>query len=537
MALLDDAGNLAAFVTRWATRDPLRVALRFETARDVDGNALHPAQSRVLRYGELCAWGARLGRVLDDHCARTGGLMGKRVLILVPVSPLLYPLLYGVMAAGGTAVILDPAMPRPALRDAMGQARCDVVVAVARGHLLRLLPELRPAHRFVVGPVPVWARPVVGPRLDVLADALGDDVDVAGPRPVDVDDDALLTFTSGSTGTVKGARRSHRRLNAQGDLINKAWPRARGDVDVATLPVFATTNLAAGITTVFADVDLGRVDLDEDQASRVLAQLQRHGATSFGGAPAFVDAVARAALRAARDGECVLPAVRAVAIGGAPVSPDVAARASAAFAAARVVVVYGATEAEPIASVSANDVANSADVYNAGGGVLVGAPYDGVRVFIDVDAGDGVADVGEVCVAGDHVLDRYVNAADSDAARVVVGDRVFWRTGDVARRDAHGRLWLLGRKREAVAAAGRRGRVVWPLAVEAQAAALGVRGALIARRGRACFVIEGDQTLAPLLAPLLGDVVDDVCAVKRLPTDTRHRSRIDRRRLQEELAP
>lgn len=505
--LLDEEKNLAAFLRVHARRDPGRVALRFG--------------DDVVTYGDLDEQGGRLGEVLARH----GLGRGSRVLLLVPVSPILYPLLYGVMAIGACAVIVDPTMRRADLRQALRQAEIDAVVGVARAHLLRLLPELWRARPFLVGPAPAGADALCGVRLDVLAAAVP-----RGERPlvaVDVDDDALLTFTTGSTGAPKGARRSHRQLNLQGAVIDERYPRRAGDVDLAILPVFATTNLAAGVTTVFPALPAGRVDLDDDAADVVFQQLVDEGVTTLGGSPAFVGAVARAGLRRG----VVVARVRAIALGGAPVTPAVCDEVRRAFPAATLRVVYGATEAEPIASVDGADVLASRPVHEAGGGFLVGHPDPATTVWLDPIPGVDDAAIGEVCVAGAHVLERYVDDDATAAATLRRDGRRFLRTGDVARRDDEGRLWLLGRRRELV----RRndGCLLFPLVVESIARARGVEGALVEVDGRAVLALVGGDVAEARAR--VGDLVDDVVAVAALPLDPRHRARVDRRRLQQQL--
>jgi acyl-CoA synthetase (AMP-forming)/AMP-acid ligase II len=501
-ALLAVAGNLAAFVRVYADGDPERPALHF-------------ADGRTLHYGELDEWGGRLGEVL--HGCGVGP--GTRVLLLVPMSPILYPLLFGVMAIGGVSVIVDPSMGLTNLRQALRKARPDVVVAVARGHLLRILPELWRARPCVVGPVSPLVRPWCGTRVDVAAEALP-----RGTRPlvrVAEDDDAFITFTTGSTGAPKGARRSHGLLNRQGAVIDGAWPRHRDDVDLATLPVFATTNLAAGIATVFPPIDLRRVDLDDATATDVRNQMITDGVTTCGGSPAFIDAIARAILQ---DGIGV-PTVRAVALGGAPVLPDMADRVARALPKSIRRVVYGATECEPIATIDADAVVATRAIHEAGGGCLVGHVHPSVTVHLEPVT--GVVGAGEVCVAGPQVLEHYVDDAATTAATIHRDGQRFMRTGDVARRDDDGRLWLLGRVSEAVV--GLDGVVRFPLPVEAIARARGVTAAFVAVDGRSVLCVT-DGDIAAVV-----DLADVVMTVPLLPTDPRHRARIDRRALRTSL--
>jgi acyl-CoA synthetase (AMP-forming)/AMP-acid ligase II len=186
----------------------------------------------------------------------------------------------------------------------------------------------------------------------------------------------------------------------------------------------------------------------------------------------------------------------------------------------RVMAVYGSTEAEPIAEleVSALTPADRARI-DGGEGLLAGPPVSAVRVRIVDD---------EILVAGDHVVETYVDPADNAATKTRDESGTIWhRTGDGGRFDAAGRLWLLGRTQ---------GRIegLWPFAIEVAARSWpGVRrAALCPLDGKACLAIEGDTArLAHWQSAAAALGVATVVAVKSIPLDRRHRSKVDYARL------
>jgi acyl-CoA synthetase (AMP-forming)/AMP-acid ligase II len=136
-------------------------------------------------------------------------------------------------------------------------------------------------------------------------------------------------------------------------------------------------------------------------------------------------------------------------------------------------VLYGSTEAEPIASLSAAElVQTSAESTDPLAGLCAGTPVPEIALRI-VRAHDGPIELGtdgwrpwelprgeagEVVVSGEHVLRGYLDDPESDRAnKIRDGETVWHRTGDGGRLDETGRLWLLGRVSRRV----RRGGATW----------------------------------------------------------------------------
>ena len=118
--------------------------------------------------------------------------------------------------------------------------------------------------------------------------------------------------------------------------------------------------------------------------------------------------------------------------------------------------------------------------------------------------------------------------------------RVWHRTGDIARRDDRGRLWLLGRRGQVV---DQGGTPVYPLQLEALVEELpGVsRAALLASpsaNGGELAVVGGDAALTAVRRSLdeLGLAGLPVRRVSSIPMDRRHHSKVDRPELARQLA-
>ena len=507
-------------------------------ARLFERAALHPertaivecrgAQSRRMTYAGLGAdVAARAAALRSRGCGP-----GDRVLVFVPMSIALYGVLLAVLHVGAVAVFVDAWADRRRFEMAVRRTRPRVFAGVARAHLLRLLS---PAVRAI--PAAMWVR---------RASARQPGSEHARPPELLTESaPALVTFTTGSTGTPKAAMRSHGFLWSQHVALAQHLRHLETDVDMPTLPVFVLDNLASGITSVLPDFDPKRPgDIDP---ARIHAQMTRERVTTSSGSPAFYE---RLADWCRERGER-LP-LRTLATGGAPVLPPLVRSLRAV--ANEVQVVYGSTEAEPIAGIEAAEMLAAMDDERGPTpeGLCAGRevsaiqlklvrPHDGPlqldeRGWSAWEVGEG--EVGEVVVTGEHVLPGYLDDPEAERAhKVRDGARVWHRTGDAARRDALGRLWLMGRLQQRVR---RSGSTWWPAPAELRAltvpgvrhaAYFGERDDTLGERAVLCVEhLEGRLTAdaeARLRAVVAPAPVDELRVLRRIPRDPRHASKTD----------
>lgn len=434
------AANLASRIWAWTEATPDAVALVIPRAWD----ASVVTDEEVVTYGEL----GRSVAAFADGLSRRGIGPGDRVVVLFPVGVDLFALALAVLALGATLTFVDTSMPLRAIRRALALAAPTAIVTVAR--MLRLgalLPEVRR--------IPLKVCADGAPRGSVTLDGVrGDAMAALRIAPVLPGDEALVTFTSGSTGPPKGADRSHGVLAGQLDAVMAAFPGGDHDVDLSVQPVGALADLAVGATCLMAPMDYR--DPTSLDPVVTLEYMRRWGVTRLGAAPYFLDRIASGV-----DGtDAAVATLRHVFTGGAPVTTEFCTRIERAFPGVEGVVAYGATEAEPIATCSFADIAGF-----GGEGYTAGRPVPGIAVqVVQLPPGvlDGVEDmaahavaagsVGEVVVSGPQVVQRYINA-DAAARATKVRDgagRTWHRTGDLARLHGEDGLELLGRTADVV---------------------------------------------------------------------------------------
>lgn len=476
-------------------------------------------QGRTITYGEL----ARQVESTAAHFQAKGLRAGDRVLVLVPMGTDLYRIVLALFRMGATAVFLDAWV---------GRKRME------------LCCQLADCRAWVGGGWKIRALSLISPPLRRMPIKLGIGLPAEGRSPlatVDPDTTALITFTTGSTGIPKAARRSHGFLAKQFEALLDELRPTDGDVDLTTLPIVLFINLGLGSTTVIPDFKPGKPELFN--AAAVARQIEQHRVDRMTASPIHVrmlsDHLIASGIR--------LPALKKVFTGGAPVFPDDAARMVQALPEARCTIVYGSTEAEPIASIAARELAERyADV---GNGLCVGPVFHRtqLRIIGITDAAISTAsaaefaqlalpdgEIGEIVVAGEHVLASYFNNEEAFRRnKMVVAGTVWHRTGDSG-HVKNGLLYLTGRcaqliRREDTVLAP----FVWEHRLSSEPGV--VHGTLIEHRGRIIAVVQAaadaDKQVIHARIKSLSGTIEEVVFIARMPMDPRHRSKIDHERV------
>jgi olefin beta-lactone synthetase len=521
--------NFCSPVFAHARQQPDQLALRLPQMR-----GKHIKAIQEIRYGEL------LGRIgtLQTGLLQQGYQRGDRIILVLRPSIELYAMTLALLGLGMVPVFIDAGMPRSMIEAAIRAARARALISHRRIMWLTCWwPALRPLDRFALeGP---------GPGFRSLRQL----THTAGPvRCADMaaDDHGLITFTSGSTGKPKGADRSHGSLIAQHHAIREHWPDAENDIDMPCFPVLVLHNLCCGITTVMPPVDLARPAAGDGVAA--LAEIESAGVTRLSGAPAWLAKLARAA--------CLQPervsSLRDIVIGGAAVSEAMQLQLAQAFPQSHIRIVYGSTEAEPVADITLEE----ALTLHGGRGYPVGLPAPMCEVAVVdpqrlTDQEESVeqarlacADIGEILVRGPHVLKRYVDNPEADRENKIrcADGRVWHRTGDTGWLDEQGRLWLAGRLKDRINTAS--GVVdVFPIEIALEREP-GIRRVALVQHDSctALFAVitgtPGARIIAAIHEQMTAQHIDrlELHITRALPTDRRHNSKIDRPALRQRLA-
>lgn len=260
------------------------------------------------------------------------------------------------------------------------------------------------------------------------------------PRPA-ADDLAIIQYTSGTTGTPKGAMLTHANLLANAAQA-RAWVpsivRGEGCVVYAVLPMFHAYGLTLCLTFAMS-MGARLVLFPKFDPDLVLAVTKKHPATFLPLVPPIAER-----LLAAATAQGVSLAGTDVAISGAMALPHDLVGPFEEATGGYLVEGYGLSECSPV--LMANPVA---DNRVAG---TVGLPLPGTECRV-VDPDDPTTDVerGELVVRGPQVFSGYYGKPEETASVFVDG---WFRTGDIVTIDDAGFVRIVDRIKELIITGG-----------------------------------------------------------------------------------
>jgi acyl-CoA synthetase (AMP-forming)/AMP-acid ligase II len=323
--------------------------------------------------------------------------------------------------------------------------------AITAGVNTRLSPDEQAAVLAVAGPRLVVSSDLVeaAAHPDDALRGLRDAGRIDAPVATDPERPVAIVFTSGTTGTPKGALFANRQLAAITAIdVGDRW-------DGGGTSLAGTSLAHLGFMTKFAgNLRLGSTThmVGRWRADDALRFTAEHRLSTVAGIPTQVALM----LRVPDFDDHDLSSVKAIVIGGGPATPSLVREARARFD-APLAVRYSCTEAAIGVGTSFTDPPEDAEE-------TVGRPLAGVELAI-LDADDEpvpTGEIGAVCLRSAAVMSGYWgDPAATTGAFTADG---FVRTGDLGRLDERGRLHLAGRTKEMYV---RGGYNVFPLEVEA----------------------------------------------------------------------
>lgn len=375
----------------------------------------------VLTYAEL-----------DDRTARVAGWLqqrglrpGDRIGLMLP-NVLAFPVLYyGVLRAGGAVVPMNPLLKSREVQHYLGDSGAQLLLAWESA-----------AQEASIGAAAVGADAVTITPC-TLADA------AVWPLSPDVaarkdDDTAVILYTSGTTGTPKGAELTHANLRANASVMASTLLNlTENDVIMGCLPMFHSFGQTCGLnSSVLAGASITLMPRFDPVTA--LQVTERDGVTVFEGVPTMYVAMLNAGA-----GVADTSTLRVCVSGGAAL-PITVLKGFAQTFGAKIIEGYGLSETSPVASF------NRLDHSKAGS---IGFPIDGVEMKVVDPAGAEVAvgEVGEIAIRGHNVMKGYWNRPEATVEAIKDG---WFHSGDMAKKDEDGFYFIVDRKKDLIIRGG-----------------------------------------------------------------------------------
>ncbi|HEY8584511.1 MAG TPA: AMP-binding protein, partial [Capillimicrobium sp.] len=400
------SANLVSILTDSAARDAEHVALKLD---DVE-----------LSYG-----------LLDEAASRVAGLLrakgitpGDRVGVMLPNVPYFAACYYGVLRAGGVVVPMNVLLKGREVGFYCSDPGSKVLLA---WHDFAEAAEAGTADNDTEL---ILVKPGEFEQLlGGVEEPLREDAERSG------DDTAVILYTSGTTGTPKGAELTHDNLRRNAEVSRDLHDVGPQDTVLGALPLFhsfgQTCTLNAGILAGATITLLPRFD-----PAKALEIFQRDAVTIFMGVPTMYGALLHAPGREDAD----LSKLRLCVSGGASLPLELLRGFEDAFE-ATILEGYGLSETSPVASFN-----KSAEDRKPGS---IGTPIDGCEMKLVDDEGNdvGADEVGEIVIRGHNVMKGYWNRPDATAETIRDG---WFHTGDMAKVDADGYFFIVDRKKDMI---------------------------------------------------------------------------------------
>jgi long-chain acyl-CoA synthetase len=262
--------------------------------------------------------------------------------------------------------------------------------------------------------------------------------------PIAPDDVAFLQYTGGTTGVPKGAMLTHRNMVANLRQIH-AWIapaiRAEGEIFVAALPLYHVFALQVN---GFVPLMIGASNLMIANPRDIPALVKALRGTRFTAIPG-VNTLFNALLNNKDFAGLDFSQLHLTIGGGMAVQRAVAERWQSVTG-KPLIEAYGLTETSPAAVANPLNI----DAFNG----AIGLPMPSTEIVIRDDDGRDLklGETGELCIKGPQVMAGYWNRPD-ETEKVMTADG-FLRTGDIARVDERGFVYVVDRKKDMINVSG-----------------------------------------------------------------------------------
>lgn len=442
---------------------------------------------------------------------------GERILLMIPAGSLLYVTLYALWSIGATGVLFDSDMDMPTRKLCMERAKVKKVIGIK--------PVIEQCKKYMQDEVMLLSCE--------SCVCFGKKGAAVSGITISPEKEALISFTSGSTGVPKGIVRTFGFLECQREEIKKQFLYEQHDVDFAVMPIFTVTNFIFGIKTVLPAFSLRGPEC----AASIFENVQKEQVTRMILSPFLAEAM----IRYGKQNKIQLCSVRKIFVGGGPMYKHIIDGVMELFPESECYLLYGCSEAEPIALYNMRQLTKEQwQSIETGDGLVAGDMCLPCAIIqnepgrqygeLDEKAWETLKltnEVGEIIVSGKHVLSGYMDGIGDKENKIKVGDTVWHRTGDLGRIKEDGVLYLYGRTKTAI---HEEGKWFYPFCVESKVYSnfQVKKAAFLLHEGKKTLVVQAEkEEYKKIVEQKEWLDVDEVIYIDEMPMDKKHLSKID----------
>ncbi|WP_280431939.1 fatty acid CoA ligase family protein [Nocardia brasiliensis] len=530
----------------FARAEPDREAVIYPVGKDAAGLPTY----RHVSYRELDDW----SEAIAERLTASGVGSGARTIVLVLPSPQLYAILFALLKIGAVPVVIDPGMGLRKMVHCLRAVEAEAFIGIPPAHAVRVLFRRSFAKvrtTVTVGRRWFWRGAKLSAWGTTPSGAAVDRV------PADPGDVLVIGFTTGSTGPAKAVELTHGNLASMIDQVHTARGEIAPETSLITLPLVGILDLLLGSRCVLPPLIPSKVGSTDP--AHVAHAIETFGVRTMFASPALLIPL----LRHLEQQPNELKTLASIYSGGAPV-PDwcIAGLRAALTEDVRIFAGYGSTEALPMSLIESRELFDGlVERTHRGEGTCIGRPADRIDARIVAITDDAIPTwaraeelagdlaqsrgIGELVVAGPNVSTHYYwPEAANRQGKIVDGDRIWHRTGDLAWIDDAGRIWFCGRKSQRVVTADgpmftvQVEQIFNTVAGVARTALVGV-GTPGTQRPVLCIELKPDADGAAVGAALrargaefdLSRPIADFLIHPGFPVDIRHNAKIGREQL------
>ena len=391
-------------------------------------------EDKKIRWRELKHYVDSFARYLE----LIGVKKGDNVVILMSNSKDFLIALLAIGKLGAVPIPLNTFLKRPELEYILND--CEAKLVITQGKFSELLEGIGRATK--VEKI-IWAESAPTLDEDNLSFEEGLTIeDYEHMKPMaDLEDLAVILYTSGTTGKPKGVMLTYKNIFSNILNIVKVFNISRKDRFIVYLPMFHAFTLTATVLLPFYTASPIVIVRSIMPFSNVIKQTLLKRVTVFMGVPEVFNALSKAKL----------PwyfmwfnRIRYFVSGGAPLPLDTLERMKKKFKRAVLLEGYGLSECSPVVSVN---------LPNKQKPLSVGPPLPDYEVkIVDDELMElPVGEVGEIIVKGDCVMKGYYKNPYETENTIING---WLRTGDLGYMDEEGFIYIVDRKKDLIISKG-----------------------------------------------------------------------------------